>query len=423
MNSYATASIARATCGTPVPAQTLSGLPNSESQHQLPAGRFTNPKRTDGSETPTPFLLIDLDVIDRQYRRLAAALPQATIHYAVKANPSAEILRTLSSLGSNFDVASPGEIDLCLELGVDPRRISYGNTVKKERDITYAAGRGISVYTVDCESELDKIIRAAPGSTVYVRITTSGTGADWPLSRKFGCAPAEAFRLMVRADRAGLRVGVSFHVGSQQRNHHAWDQPIAEAAELFGRLTSAGVTPVAINLGGGFPGSYLDPAADINLYGLRIAAALVDSFGATPPPIVTVEPGRYLVADAGVIECEVVLISQRDCCPGRRWVYLDAGLFNGLIEALGEAIKYRISCSADGSDRGPVVLAGPTCDSADVLYERFEYPLPISLRIGDRIRIHSAAAYTASYSSVGFNGFEPMKTYFTRSTTCADDGR
>ncbi|MET3807144.1 ornithine decarboxylase [Nakamurella sp. UYEF19] len=320
-------------------------------------------------------------------------------------------------------MASPGEIDLCLELGVDPWRISYGNTVKKERDIAYAAARGIAVYAVDCESELDKIIRAAPGSTVHVRTATCGTGADWPLSRKFGCSTDEAFRLMVRADHGGLRVGASFHVGSQQRNHHAWDRPIAEVAELFGRLAASGITPVAINLGGGFPGSYLDPSAGIGVYGAQISAALFESFGATSPPIVAVEPGRYLVADAGVIECEVVLISERDCSPGRRWVYLHAGLFNGLTEALGEAIKYRISCSADDSDRGPVVLAGPTCDSADVLYEKFEYPLPVSLRIGDRVRIHSAAAYTASYSSVGFNGFEPMKTYFTRSTGQAFDGR
>ena len=201
----------------------------------------------------TPFLVVDLDVVRRQYVSLTAALPGTEIFYAVKANPAPEVLSLLISLGSNFDVASRGEIELCLGLGADPARLSYGNTVKKERDIAAAYRCGVRLFTVDSQPELDKVLRTVASGTVFVRIATDGAGADWPLSRKFGCTVGEAWQMLLQAARAGLQVGVSFHVGSQQRNPGAWDRPLGQVAQLARRLAAEGHEFAGVNLGGGLP--------------------------------------------------------------------------------------------------------------------------------------------------------------------------
>lgn len=362
----------------------------------------------------TPFLVFDLDVVEERYCQLLAALPQARVLYAVKANPAEEVLQSLARLGSSFDVASRGEIERCLKIGIEPSRLAYGNTIKKEQDIAFAFACGVTTFTVDAEAELDKVARQAPGSTVYVRISTDGTGADWPLSRKFGCGVSEAAGLLRRAVEAGLGFGLSFHVGSQQRDVNAWDRPLADVADLLDDLRQEGHEAVGVNLGGGFPCHYLDPVPDIGTYGMAIRRCLGAHLGDFGGQIL-VEPGRYLVGDAGVIESEVVLISRRPDNDEARWVYLDIGMFNGLTETLDEAIRYRVQAPGDKAQQGPVVLAGPSCDSADVLYEKSGYQLPVDLRIGDRVRLLSTGAYTSSYSSVWFNGFEPLRCFFVSS--------
>jgi len=360
----------------------------------------------------TPFLVFDLDVVEARYRQLIEAMPVTRVLYAVKANPAREVLDRLAELGSSFDVASPGEIDRCLKLGIDPARLAFGNTIKKERDIAYAHSCGVGTFTVDAEAELDKVIRQAPGATVYVRISTDGAGADWPLSRKFGCSPADALRLLRKAAHAGLGFGVSFHVGSQQRDVTAWDRALGDVAALVRTLSQEGFEAAGVNLGGGLPCQYREPVADISAYGQAIRQALASHLGRDFAGEVLVEPGRYLVGDAGVIQTEVVLISRRPAGDHTRWVYLDIGMFNGLTETLDEAIRYRVGVPPGRGAPGPVVLAGPSCDSADVLYEKSGYQLPVGLRIGDRLQLMSAGAYTASYSTVWFNGFEPLRTFF-----------
>ena len=372
------------------------------------AGRFlaANP------ELETPFLVLDLDVVEARYRQLVEALPVTRVLYAVKANPAREVLDRLAELGSSFDVASPGEIDRCLKLGIDPARLAFGNTIKKERDIAYAHSCGVGTFTVDAEAELDKVIRQAPGATVYVRISTDGSGADWPLSRKFGCSPGDALRLLRKAAHAGLSFGVSFHVGSQQRDVTAWDRALADVGALVRTLSQEGFEAAGVNLGGGLPCQYREPVAGISAYGQAIRRALASHLGQDFAGEVVVEPGRHLVGDAGVIQTEVVLISRRPAEDQTRWVYLDIGMFNGLTETLEEAIRYRVGVPPGRGGPGPVVLAGPSCDSADVLYEKSAYQLPAGLRIGDRLQLMSAGAYTASYSTVWFNGFEPLRTFF-----------
>jgi ornithine decarboxylase len=359
----------------------------------------------------TPCLVVDLDVVAGAYKLLRRYMPLAKIFYAVKANPAPEIVSLLRDLESSFDVASPNEIDLCLERGVGPERISFGNTIKKERDIAYAFGRGVKLYAFDSLAELEKLARAAPGSRVFCRILVESVGAEWPLSRKFGCSPEMAVELLRQAKTLGLDpYGVSFHVGSQQTKLDQWDGAIERAAKMFWALAETDINLRMVNVGGGFPAKYRGDVPGVVQYANAVMGAITRHFGNDLPEII-VEPGRSIVGDAGIIQSEVVLISRKAANDEKRWVYLDVGKFNGLAETMDEAIKYRIKTPADGGPTGPVVIAGPTCDSADILYEKTRYRLPLDLKVGDRVEIQATGAYTSSYASVGFNGFTPIKTY------------
>jgi ornithine decarboxylase len=363
------------------------------------------------SHLETPFVVVDLDIVVERYRQLAEALPMAEIFYAIKANPAPDILELLVQLGSNFDVASPAEVDMCLAAGADPSRISYGNTVKKRQDIQYAYERGVRLFAFDCDAELDKLVELAPEATVFCRVMTDGGGADWPLSRKFGCGPAMAMHLLVRAAEKGHQVGVSFHVGSQQRNPESWDTALAAVGEVFEHLRARDVEPVLVNLGGGFPGHYVNDVPAVETYGEVIRTSLAKHLGDVPLRVIA-EPGRYLLADAGVLQTEVVLVSRRSLEDDARWVYLDCGVYTGLTEALGESIKFAFRTPHDGGPTGRVCLAGPTCDSADILYEEAAYQMPLALEAGDRVEILSTGAYTTTYSTVGFNGFPALRGYY-----------
>jgi ornithine decarboxylase len=321
------------------------------------------------------------------------------------------VLQLLASLGSNFDCASVAEIDMALAAGATPDRISYGNTIKKERDIASAFSRGISLYSVDCEAEVEKVARAAPGMRVFCRILCDGAGAEWPLSRKFGCEPEMAIGVLEHAHRLGLRAyGVSFHVGSQQTRLDGWDSALAQSAAIFRQLAAEGIQLQMVNLGGGFPARYLKPVPATGAYAGAIPESLAKHFGNAIPETI-IEPGRGMVGDAGAIKAEVVLVSKKHKDDDQRWVYLDIGKFGGLAETMDEAIRYPIRTVHDGDRTEPCVIAGPTCDSADVLYEKTPYELPISLAIGDEVLIEGTGAYTQTYSAVAFNGFEPLRAY------------
>ncbi|MCF3932686.1 type III PLP-dependent enzyme [Acuticoccus sp. M5D2P5] len=356
-----------------------------------------------------PCLVVDLDVVRDNYLRFEKAMPDSRIFYAVKANPAPEILSLLAGLGSNFDCASVQEIDMALAAGASADRISFGNTIKKERDVAAAYQRGVRLYAVDCEAEVDKVARQAPGTRVFCRILCDGEGAEWALSRKFGCEPAMAIDVLDHAHRAGLvAYGVSFHVGSQQKNTNAWDQALRSAAEIFHTMSDRGIELKMVNLGGGFATRYLEDIPGEAEYGHAINECIRSHFGNRLPETI-IEPGRGMVGNAGVIKSEVILISQKS--EGDiRWVYLDVGKFNGLAETMDEAIRYPVMTARDG-EATPCVLAGPTCDSVDVMYEKKPYPLPINLEIGDEILIGGTGAYTSTYASVAFNGFPPIQSY------------
>jgi len=287
-----------------------------------------------------PCLVVDLDVVRDNYRAFAKALPDSRVFYAVKANPAPELLSLLVSLGSCFDTASVPEIELVLAAGATADRISYGNTIKKERDIARAFALGVRLFAADCKPEAEKIARAAPGSRVFCRILSDCAGAEWPLSRKFGCEPAMAVEVLEHAMRLGLEpYGVSFHVGSQQRNQHGWDRALASAAAVSRECGERGIELAMVNLGGGFPAKYLKNVPSVKTYGSAIFKALRKHFGNRIPETI-IEPGRGMVGNAGVIEAEVVLVSKKSEEDDVRWVYLDIGKFGGLAETMDESIRY-----------------------------------------------------------------------------------
>jgi ornithine decarboxylase len=371
----------------------------------LVADRLESFCRTAAFDRPT--LVLDVDRMEAQYHALKAGLGRADIHYAVKANPHPALLRRLAALGANFDAASRGEIEMCLAAGASPDRISYGNTIKRAPDVAWAHRAGITLFAADAEEELEKIAVHAPGASVYVRVIVESSQADWPLTRKFGCDRDTALRLLSHAKALGLSpVGFSFHVGSQTRRAEMWEPTLDAVAALWADAKAAGHALTLLNIGGGFPAFYGEEIQAPTDYAAGVMARVRARFGEVPR--LMAEPGRGLVAEAGMIVSEVVLTSRKSDRDLHRWVYLSIGRFSGLAETEGEAIRYQFVTPHDGEATGPCIVAGPSCDSADVLYEKRPMQLPLALRAGDRVLIRNTGAYTSTYSSVCFNGFPPL---------------
>ncbi|MEM7641882.1 MAG: type III PLP-dependent enzyme [Pseudomonadota bacterium] len=356
---------------------------------------------------PHPTLVIDIDAVERQFHALSAGLGQAHIHYAVKANPHPAIIERLVGLGSGFDAASRGEIELVLGQGADPAHVSFGNTIKKASDIRFAWQAGVTLFAADAEEELHKIADNAPGARVYIRVIVDNSEADWPLSRKFGCAQDKVLELLGLARELGLVPhGLSFHVGSQTREARMWTGTLDQVAAIWHRAVAEGFDLHLLNIGGGFPAFYGEDIQHPTPYARAVMGLIAARFGDVPQ--IMAEPGRGLVAEAGAIAAEILLVSKKSDDDLHRWVYLDIGKFSGLAETIDEAIRYQFVTPRDGDTTGPCVLAGPSCDSADVLYEKRPIQLPMSLKAGDKVIIRNCGAYTSSYSSVGFNGFPPL---------------
>ena len=360
-----------------------------------------------GRDFDKPTLVIDVDRVEEQYHALKAGLGHADIHYAVKANPAMPVLERLVKLGSHFDAASKGEIEMCLNAGASPDEVSYGNTIKRASDIAWAHAAGITLFAADAEEELDKIAEHAPGASVYIRLIVETSEADWPLTRKFGCDAGLALQLLDYAKEVGLTpVGFSFHVGSQTRRAEMWAPTLDQMAEIWKAAKDAGHELTLLNIGGGFPAFYGESIDTPTVYAGRVMELVNEKFGHIPQ--IMAEPGRGMVAEAGVIVSEVMLVSRKSDRDVHRWVYLSIGRFSGLAETEGEAIRYQFETARDGDATGPCIMAGPSCDSADVLYEKRPMHLPLTLRSGDRVLIRNTGAYTSTYSSVCFNGFPPL---------------
>lgn len=369
------------------------------------------PEVLDGLDVPTPFLACDLGTVRDRVTRLRAALPGAGIHYALKCNPSAEIVMALLREGVSFEVASGGELQHLLDLGVAGRDVLYSNTIKPASHIEAAVRAGVWRFAFDSENELHKIAAHAPGASVYVRLRVDDSTSRFPLSRKFGAEAQTARALMLLARDLGLvPYGITFHVGSQCLLPSAWRSALAGAGRLMSRLAEDGVVLEMLDLGGGLPARYIDPVPDIAQYGACITAALGDVLPYLPDTL-AIEPGRYLVAESSVMVSTVLGREER---AGEEWLYLDVGVYNGLMETqqtLNEW-EYPLWTSRPDHASAPHTLftvAGPSCDSADTMF--LATPLPGTIGIGDKVMIGTAGAYTLSYAS-SFNGFAPPTPIF-----------
>lgn len=356
---------------------------------------------------PTPLLILDRTLLRQSYRRIAASLPGAEVYYAVKANPHPGVLEALAREGCGFEVSSRPELEAVLRLGVTIDRVISSNPVKRPDYIRRAFELGLDRFAFDSEPELDKLARWAPGSRVYVRLTVDNSGSEWPLSDKYGVPPERAVELLLAAPRAGLRpYGLTFHVGSQCRDAESWVRAIRTCHEIHRELAAQGQPLQMLSVGGGQPVHHLRPVPTPEAIGRRITETVAELFG-PEAPLITVEPGRALVGGAGTLVTSVIGQARRGAdtskagSRGDPWVYLDAGVFNAMMETI-EGFRYELRTEREGPRR-PVTVAGPSCDSVDTLFT--VEPLP-EVEVGDRVYVMNAGAYTLSYAS-SFNGFEP----------------
>jgi ornithine decarboxylase len=342
-----------------------------------------------------PFLILDTAIVREKARRFRAAMPRVRPHYAVKANPERRVLKALLQEGCSFEIASTAELDHLLSLGVKPAEVFYSNPVKSRQAIAYAAAKGVEWFVIDSVDELRRVHEIKADAKTYLRLATPNIGSDWPLSGKFGAGAGDAREIIQAAARIGADLaGVTFHAGSQCRNPENWRVGIEKARAVFDAMAKAGLEPRMLDIGGGFPVRHVKPIPSIEVIGDVVNEALK----AFPDEVqVVAEPGRYLVSDAGYFVCRVLGTATR---AGKRWMHWDAGLFGGVIETT-EGLKYKIRTERSGPDI-PWHVAGPTCDSVDVVLR--DEPLPSDLQEGDFIYLRNAGAYTTAYASE-FNGF------------------
>jgi ornithine decarboxylase len=350
----------------------------------------------DTQEIQTPFLLMDTDRIRRNIARIGKNIPNSAVFYALKANPGAGIADLVNKEQIGFEIASGGELKILASLGVEPSRIISSNPVKSIPFLKMAAEYGVSYFAFDSSEELGKISRYAPGSQVYVRLSVPNEGSEWPLSKKFGLEIDDAVELLSIAEAKGLHpVGITFHVGSQCRNPYNWNIAIDKAMILWEKAERKGIRLNLLNIGGGYPINYTKVVADIDTIERNIARHIAEKFPRDTK--IHLEPGRAVIGDAGILVSSVIGKARRR---DEDWLYLDVGVFNGLMESLG-GIRYTYVLEAKEGAERRWTIAGPSCDSFDVIDRNVALPDP---ETGAIILILSSGAYTVSYASE-FNGF------------------
>jgi len=341
-------------------------------------------------------------IIREKFTLLRRALPDVRVYYAIKANPHKRLIQMLHAMGAGFEVASEEEMNLVLGCGVSPKGIITSNPLKSESFIRAAYRAGVEYFAFDSYTEIDKLSLHAPGCKGYVRLVVSNEGSQWPLSKKFGVETADAIALLEYAAAHGIApFGITFHVGSQCTNQTSWINAIKKSKAVWDSVRDKGIELKMLNIGGGFPIEYTtDSIPPMDELGKAIRRALNEQF--PPETEIFAEPGRLIVGEAGTMVSTVVAKAKRD---GENWLYLDVGVFTGLMESIG-GIQYPFLTPKDGP-QSPWVIAGPTCDSMDVIAKQVLLP---ELAVGDKVYIPSAGAYTTAYAS-RFNGFLLPRTY------------
>ena len=359
-------------------------------------------KYLDREKIETPFLLIDSDTVREKVSLIGQQIKDSKVFYAVKANPDRKILKFLNDLNLGFEISSEGELEILASLGVGPERIISSNPVKSLKFLRLASSYGINYFSYDSEDEIEKLSTYAPHCNVYVRLSVPNEGSEWPLSKKFGVELDEAAALLSAAKEKGLNpVGITFHVGSQCTNIYNWHIALDKARALWGKAEKNGIKLTLLNIGGGYPINYTKHVISIDAIEKQVNNLIYDLF---PEDVeIHIEPGRAVVGDAGVLVTTVIGKASRS---DEDWLYIDVGVFNGLMESVGGITYSYIVESKHARSKKRWTLAGPSCDSFDVIDKNVALPEP---NIGNLILILSSGAYTISYASE-FNGFSIPKT-------------
>ncbi|MCK5506745.1 MAG: type III PLP-dependent enzyme [Thermodesulfovibrionia bacterium] len=352
------------------------------------------------TDIPSPYLLIDKEILSYKVSLIGKKIKNAKVFYAVKANPDTKVVQFLDDMGMDFEIASEGELGILSSLGIKGDRIISSNPVKSLRFLKEAVSYGVDRFAFDSEAEVDKLSVHAPGCRVYIRLSVPNEGSEWPLSKKYGVEIEDAIRLLKYSGHKGLvPVGITFHVGSQCLNIYSWDTALDKSKQLWEAARDSGIELRVLNIGGGYPIRYTKDVIGIEDIEEKINSSIGNRF---PEDIeVHIEPGRSVVGDSGIFVSNVIGKAERG---DENWLYLDVGVFNGLMESLG-GIKYSYVVDNRGEMKKWTV-AGPSCDSFDVMEREVELPEPL---VGDTVLILSSGAYTVSYASE-FNGFSVPKT-------------
>ncbi len=357
----------------------------------------------DNKNIETPFLLMDSEKVKEKASMIGRYIKNSKVFYAVKANPDIEILKFLNGLKLGFEIASEGELGILLSLGVESERIVSSNPIKSLKFLKMSASFGVNYFSFDSVDEADKLSKFVPGCNVYVRLSVPNEGSEWPLSKKFGVELDEALTLLLYAKDKGLNpIGITFHVGSQCTNVYNWNIALDKAKVLWNIAERNGIKLPLLNIGGGYPIKYTKNVVSIETIEKNVNSLIYERF---PNDIeIYIEPGRAVIGDAGILVTTVIGKAKRG---NEDWLYLDVGVFNGLMESVG-GIKYSYIVESYKHTRYKKrwTIAGPSCDSFDVIDKNVSLPEP---NVGNLILILSSGAYTVSYASE-FNGFSIPKT-------------
>lgn len=346
-------------------------------------------------EYGTPLLVLSLEQIEKNYRLLRTHLPRVIVFYAIKANPHRRILELMRDLGSNFDVASDGEIMELSSLGVDGSRMIYANPMKTVNGLRACRNAGVGKMTFDSAGEIDKMARECPGATVLLRIRIDNSSAHVDLNKKFGAAREQALELLLKARDAGLdAAGIAFHVGSQTTSADPYLYALDIAREIFEEAAAAGMQLRIMDIGGGFP--IPEPKVRFNLQEMlnQINARLDEDF---PGVEIWAEPGRFICGTAVNLITSVIGVTERG---GQPWYFLDEGLYGTFSGVLFDQWDFKLISFKEG-EQVAATFAGPSCDSLDIM---FRGKMTVRQEEGDLILVPICGAYTSA-SATTFNGF------------------
>lgn len=367
------------------------------------------------SLTITPSLILDFNIINSTYERFLKAFPGGEVYYAMKANANPLINRLVAERNGGLEIASAAELERALEAGVDGERIICSNPIKNAVFLKQMYQVGVYAVVVDSSFEVEKVARYAPGMRVYIRLAVDNTGSVLPLAGKFGVSGEMALELADQARNLGLEpIGLSFHVGSQCLSPSNWVNAIRACGEVWRMARERGHDFYLLDIGGGFPAGHYHDASIPTIESIGTAAmAAIETYIPYHAEFLklVLEPGRGLVGESGRLLVTVEGKAQRG---DDTWLYLDAGVFNGLMETY-EGFPPVVSLLDEDADSRATcryTLAGPSCDSCDVIARNIELP---EIHIGDRLVFYDAGAYTNEYA-VAFNGF-PTPTVIALNAT------